>query len=91
MFCNTKKPIISAIRRRRIPQFCILNFNFYTLKLAIGQFEYPNKPPPPCKEPLPAPIFILRFTAADYGGANKKNADYPPVSSTFSPAACLPP
>jgi len=29
-----------AIRRRRIPQFCIFNFNFWILKLAIGQFEY---------------------------------------------------
>ncbi len=47
MFCVTKNTIKSAVRRRRIQQFYILHFDFYTLKLTIGQFEYNiNKSPP---------------------------------------------
>ncbi len=30
---------ILAIRRRRIPQFCIFNFDFLTFKPAAGRFE----------------------------------------------------
>ncbi|HUV40736.1 MAG TPA: hypothetical protein VMW23_02980 [Sedimentisphaerales bacterium] len=37
----TEKTIESAIRRRRIPQFCFLRFDFCILKLTdgSGQFE----------------------------------------------------
>jgi len=38
MFYN-QKPDEIVIRRGRIPQFCILPFEFCILKLAIGQFE----------------------------------------------------
>jgi len=44
MFYDTKEPIKSAVRRRRILQFCIFNFDFCVLKLTIGQFEVVNMP-----------------------------------------------
>jgi hypothetical protein len=39
MFFNTEKPKKTAIRHRRIPQFCLFIFDFCILKLTIGQFE----------------------------------------------------
>jgi len=39
MFLNTEKPKKTAIRRRRILQFCLFTFDFLILKLTIGQFE----------------------------------------------------
>jgi len=39
MIMKNTPPLKSAIRLRRIPQFCLLNFNFLTFKPATSRFE----------------------------------------------------